>query len=348
MVSCWAIPSSPTGLPCPSGWTGGTEARDSREEPPRAGQRARRDARRCVPAPRRGRPNVRAGRARIALRRARQGGAPACPEGRLTAHSGGLWRGARWAPRRGIPAQRFGASARVPGSALREVAGDGPTCTPARVPLDPGARVASAIASGTARLFWGAASCTSSRRSSCASERFGAIAIARSTCASASSPRPVAASTGPRFTCSAASSGRNASPWRYVAMPARRLSTRAPSPCSLGRPAMAVACTTRVAGRLASCGTGNRGTWLQPTPPARGRIPRTALDRRRASNHAPAREARVFDTHLYPKTPLQASRSLSRRRRLRASGEGGCASSPSSDPRRCPSMQCMCVSSAGP
>ena len=53
----------------------------------------------------------------------------------------------------------------------------------------------------------GAASCTSSRRSSCASERFGAIAIARSTCASAFSPRPVAASTGPRFTCGA-SSGR--------------------------------------------------------------------------------------------------------------------------------------------
>ena len=120
----------------------------------------------------------------------------------------------------------------------------------------------------------GAVSCTSSRRSSCAS---------------ASSPRPVAASTSPRFTCGASSSGRNASPWRYVAMPTRRLSTRAPSPCSLTRPAMAVACTTRVAGRLASCGTGNRGTWLQSTPPARGRHPRTALDRRRASNHAPAR-----------------------------------------------------------
>ena len=134
----------------------------------------------------------------------------------------------------------------------------------------------------------GAVSCTSSRRSSCASERFGAIAIARSTCASASSPRPVAASTDPRFTFGA-SSGRNASPWRYVAMPACRLSTRAPSPCSLARPAMAVACTTRVAGRLASCSTGNRGTWLQSTPPcAGGGHPRTALDRRRASNHAPA------------------------------------------------------------
>ena len=60
--------------------------------------------------------------------------------------------------------------------------------------------------------------------------RFGAIAIARSTCASASSPRPVAASTGPRFTCGASSSGRNASPWRYVAMPARRLSTSAQGP----------------------------------------------------------------------------------------------------------------------
>ena len=71
----------------------------------------------------------------------------------LTAHSGGSWRGARWAPRRGIPAQRSGASARVPGSVFREVAGDGPTCTPAHVPLDPGAWVASAIASGTARLF---------------------------------------------------------------------------------------------------------------------------------------------------------------------------------------------------
>ena len=115
----------------------------------------------------------------------------------------------------------------------------------------------------------GAVSCTSSRRSSCASERFGAIAIARSTCASASSPRPVAASTDPRFTLGA-SSGRNASPWRYVAMPACRLSTRAPSPCSLARPAMAVACTTRVAGRLASCSTGNRGTWLQSTPPCAG------------------------------------------------------------------------------
>ena len=195
----------------------------------------------------------------------------------------------------------------------------------------------------------GAVSCTSSRRSSCASGRFGAIAIARSTCASASSPRPVAASTGPRFTCGASSSGRNASPWRYVAMPARRLSTRAPSPCSLGRPTMAVACTTRVAGRLASCGTGNRGTWLQSTPPCAGgdiRVPHWY--RRRASNHAPAREARVFGTHLHPKTPLQASRSLSRRRRSRASGEGGCASSPGPDPRRCPSMQYMCVSSAGP
>ena len=49
----------------------------------------------------------------------------------------------------------------------------------------------------------------------------------------------------------------------------------------------------------------------------------------------PRAEARVFDTHLHPRTPLQASRSLSRRRRSRASGEGGCVSSPGSDPRRC-------------
>ena len=167
----------------------------------------------------------------------------------------------------------------------------------------------------------GAVSCTSSRHSSCAS---------------ASSPRPVAASTSPRFTCGASSSGRNASPWRYVAMPARRLSTRAPSPCSLARPAMAVACTTRVAGRLASCGTGNRGTWLQSTPPCAGgdiRVPHW-IDAE-PQTMPPRAEARVFDTHLHPRTPLQASRSLSRRRRSRASGEGGCVSSPGSDPRRC-------------
>ena len=189
--------------------------------------------------------------------------------GILPAHSGGSWRGARWAPRRGIPAQRSGASARVPWSALREVAGDGPTCTPAHVPLDPGARVASAIASGTARLF---------RAPSLARVPGAARVQARGSAQSRSPDRRAQApprlalsppSTGPRFTFGA-SSGRNASPWRYVAMPARRLSTRAPSPCSLGRRAMAVASTTRVAGRLACCSTGNRGTWLQSTPPCAG------------------------------------------------------------------------------
>ena len=181
----------------------------------------------------------------------------------------------------------------------------------------------------------GAASCTSSRHSSCAS---------------ASSPRPVAASTSPRFTCGASSSGRNASPWRYVAMPARRLSTRAPSPCSLARPAMAVACTTRVAGRLASCGTGNRGTWLQSTPPCAGGGTSAYRTGSTASLKSCPRRARGLSVRHPPPSQdaasslalAQSSASLAsiRRRRLRVvSGFGSSAVSLNAN---------MCVSSAGP
>ena len=70
--------------------------------------------------------------------------------------------------------------------------------------------------------------------------------------------------------------------------PARRLSTCAPSPCSMARPGMGVASTPRVAGRLAPKAPGSPSTWLQSTPPAWGRLLRL-----------------VFDTHLYPNTLLQ-------------------------------------------
>ena len=59
-------------------------------------------------------------------------------------------------------------------------------------------------------------------------------------------------------------------------------------PRSLARPGIGLVSTPRVAGRLASYGTGSPRTWLQSTPPARGRLLRL-----------------VFDTHLHPKTLLQ-------------------------------------------